>query len=75
MVVTTERDPEFVMRACKANASKRLNLAGFENKERKRWTAHGSTRYLWNDEAVAEKVHYTLHGQGETMATFEGKEQ
>src|SRR5262249_2721206 len=42
LVVTAEREPQFVMRACKANASKRLNQAGFENAERKRWTAHGS---------------------------------
>ena len=73
VVVTSEPDPEFVMRACKANASKRLNQAGMENAERKRWTAHGSTRYLWNEEMVAEKVYYTLHGQGDVMETYEGK--
>lgn len=72
-VVTAESKPEFVMRACKANASKRLNQAGFENAERKRWTAHGSTRYLWNEETVAEKTHYTLHEQGDMMATYENK--
>lgn len=73
-VVTASREPEFVMRACKANASKRLTKAGFESADRKRWTEHGSTRYLWKEEAVAEKVHYTLHGQGDAMATFEGKD-
>ncbi len=70
LVVTSERQAEFVMRTCKANASKRLNQAGFEGPDRKRWTAHGSTRYLWNEEAVADKVHYTLHGQGDVMATY-----
>jgi len=67
VVVTAQREPEFVLRACKANASKRLNRSGFENAERKRWTAHGSTRYLWSDEAVGQKVRYTLQEQGEVM--------
>ena len=70
LVVTAERDPEFLMRACKANASKRLNRAGFENTERKRWTAHGSTKYLWNEQAIAETVDYTLNRQGEVMAIY-----
>ena len=72
LVVTAERDPEFVMRACKAHASKCLNQAGFEDSQRKRWTAHGSTRYLWKEEAVMEKVNYTLHQQGKVMAIYEG---
>jgi REP element-mobilizing transposase RayT len=72
LVVTSEREPEFVMRTCKANASKRLSQAGFENAERKRWTVHGSTRYLWNEDAVSDKVHYTLHGQGNVMASYDG---
>jgi REP element-mobilizing transposase RayT len=70
LVVTADREPEFVLRACKANASKRLNLAGYENAERKRWTTHGSTRYLWNEQAVADKIRYTLHDQGDTMAVY-----
>jgi len=71
-VVSAEREPEFVMRACKATASKCLNRAGFDNADPKRWTAHGSTRYLWNDGAVAETVHYTLHRQDDPMATYDG---
>jgi REP element-mobilizing transposase RayT len=75
LVVTAQREPEFVMRTCKANASKRLNQAGFEDNERKRWTAHGSTRYLWNEEAVAEKCHYTLHSQGDVMEAYNGNDK
>ncbi len=70
LVVTADREPEFVLRVCKANASKRLSQAGFEQADRKRWTHHGSTRYLWSDDAVAQKVHYTLHEQGEAMAIY-----
>jgi REP element-mobilizing transposase RayT len=75
LVVTAEREPEFVMRTCKANASKRLNQAGFETADRKPWTAHGSTRYLWSEMAVAEKVHYTLHGQGDVMEVHDGSKE
>jgi len=69
MVVTADREPEFVLRSCKAHASKCLNKTGFENSDRKRWTPHGSTRYLWTEEAVGEKIEYTLNGQGDAMAT------
>ncbi len=70
LVVTAERTPEFVMRSCKAHASQCLTKAGLENRERKRWTAHGSTIYLWNEANVADKVDYTLNRQGEPMARF-----
>lgn len=70
LVVTSEREPETVMRMCKSRASKKLNDAGFDTPERKRWTTHGSTRYLWDETVVAEKVEYTLHGQGDPMSRF-----
>jgi REP element-mobilizing transposase RayT len=71
MIVAAEREPETVMRMCKSQASKRLNQAGCENPDRKRWTTHGSTIYLWDEAAVADKVAYTLHGQGEAMAVYD----
>jgi REP element-mobilizing transposase RayT len=70
MVVTADRDPEFVMRSCKAHASKCLNRAGLDDSDRKRWTAHGSTRYLWTPEAVSADVEYTLHRQGIPMSVY-----
>ena len=70
LVVTADREPEFVMRSCKSQASKWLNRAGFDNAERKRWTTHGSTKYLWTEESVAEKIDYTLNQQGQPMAIF-----
>jgi REP element-mobilizing transposase RayT len=70
VVASAAREPEFVMRGCKANASKRLNGAGFDDPNRKRWTEHGSTRYLWHEDAVAAAVNYTLHQQGDPMAVY-----
>jgi REP element-mobilizing transposase RayT len=72
LVVSGDRDPEFILRSCKAHASKRLNQAGLDTAERKRWTTHGSTRYLWSRDAVRDKVDYTLHQQGLPFAVYEG---
>jgi REP element-mobilizing transposase RayT len=72
LVVTADGIPEFVMRSCKSLASKRLTQSKFEDRDRKRWTSHGSTRYLWHEDAVAAAVEYTLHQQGEPMAVFDG---
>jgi REP element-mobilizing transposase RayT len=73
LVVTADREPELVMRCCKAQASKCLNQAGFDDSERKRWTTHGSTKYLWDEATIAEKVDYTLNRQGEPMAIHDGR--
>lgn len=75
LVVSAEREPEFVLRACKIHASKCLNEAGIDEADRKRWTVHGSTRYLWTEAAIAAKVEYTLHRQGVPMAVYEGDGQ
>ena len=55
----------------KAYASRGLNDAGFDNRERKRWTRHGSTRKLWTWEAVEAAIHYVVREQGEPMAVWE----
>jgi len=70
LVVSADRDPDDVVKSCKTNASKFLNRAGFEDSNRKRWATHGSTLYLWSEEAVADKIDYTLNRQGEPMARF-----
>jgi REP element-mobilizing transposase RayT len=74
LVVTAAGAPERVMNDVKTAVSRRLNKMFPAERDRKRWTRHGSTRYLWTEEAVAEKVHYVLHGQGEPMETFPSAE-
>ena len=69
-VVTAEEPPERVLNDIKTAASRRLNKTFPSERQRTRWTRHGSTRYLWTEEAVAEKVHYVLHGQGESLERF-----
>jgi REP element-mobilizing transposase RayT len=70
MVIVADCEPEKVMRNVKSNASRGLNAAGFESTDRKRWTTHGSTRYLWRPEQVERAIAYTLNEQGDPMSVY-----
>jgi REP element-mobilizing transposase RayT len=70
VVVSGTDTPEKMMNDFKSYASRRLNEAGFDTPARSRWTRHGSTRYLWDEEVVLEKIHYVAHEQGEPMAVY-----
>jgi hypothetical protein len=62
-VISSDRAPEFVMKALKSYASRALGVNG-------RWARHGSTRYLWSKEGVDAAVHYVLEKQGIAMARY-----
>ena len=70
VVVRADAPPERVMNDFKSYASRELNGAGLDPADCKRWTRHGSTLYLWTQEAVDQRIDYTLHGQGEPMEVF-----
>ena len=67
--------PEFVLNDLKAYASRRLNECGLDAPLQKRWTRHGSTRYLWKPEQVEAAIQYVVYEQGKPMAVFEQKER
>jgi REP element-mobilizing transposase RayT len=73
IVVAAAARPEKVMADFKAWASRRLREALGEEADRDRWTQHGSTRYLWTEDALAEKTAYVVEGQGEPMAVYDGR--
>jgi REP element-mobilizing transposase RayT len=75
VIVTAAARPEKVMSDLKAWASRRLREASAEDADRDRWTQHGSTRYIWNDQMLAEKTVYVLEEQGEPMARFDGRSE
>ena len=54
----------------KEYASRKLNRAGLDPVGRRRWTRHGSTRYLWTESQVEAAIHYVVYEQGEPMALF-----
>lgn len=70
-VVDAEVPPERVMSDFKAYASRRLNRMGLDGAGRKRWTRHGSTRWLWKPQHVSAAVHYVIVEQGYAMSVFE----
>jgi REP element-mobilizing transposase RayT len=53
--------PETALSQFKAWATRRLRENGYFN--RKTWTKHGSTIYLWTADQVDEKVHYVQNCQ------------
>jgi len=74
VVISADREPGRLMSDIKSRASRELTRAGFETAERIRWTRHGSTRHLFKQSVVEEKVEYTLCQQGERMAWYDHNE-
>ena len=72
VVVQAGDPPERVMNDFKVYASRHLNRSGSGDSTRKRWSRHGSTRHLWNQEQLERAIHYVLYGQGEAMAVYAG---
>ena len=70
VIVGAEETPERVMNDLKSYASRRLNIAGLDTPERKRWARHGSTRRLLDVDQVHAAVTYVAEKQGEPMALF-----
>ena len=70
VVVTSQETPEKVLNAFKSYASRALNQAHLDPPNRRRWTHHGSTRYLWKPKQVAAAIEYVVWGQGKPMAVW-----
>jgi REP element-mobilizing transposase RayT len=74
VIVTADTKPEKVMSDFKAYASRRLKESLNEPANCKRWTQHGSTRYLWNKAQLAAMSEYVINGQGAPMAVWDGRQ-
>ena len=59
------------MDAFKAYSTKALRAAGVLGTNQKAWSRHGSTRYLWTEEHIAQAVEYVVNGQGGELPRFE----
>lgn len=73
-VVEAEVPPERIMSDFKAYASRSLNRLRLDEPNRKRWTRHGSTRWLWKPQHVSAAVQYVVAEQGDPMSVFEALE-
>ena len=75
-VVRGNAKPEKIMNDFKAYASRTLSRTASVSERpssptetrTKYWARHGSTRYLWTEEEVAEKIRYVRDEQGPLMA-------
>jgi REP element-mobilizing transposase RayT len=71
-VVTANRDPEIVLKAFKANATRELREGHLWPHEFSPWVRKGSKRKLWNEQSVARAIDYVLYRQGEDLPDFGG---
>jgi REP element-mobilizing transposase RayT len=72
IIAEAEERPEKVMNDFKAYATRTLNRLEGDERGRRRWARHGSTRWLWKDQDVREAIRYVVEEQGEQMAVFLG---
>ena len=70
VVVAAAADPDKVLSAFKANATRELREAGLVTPVQKVWSRGGSTRYLWKPASVDRAVEYTVNGQGAEIPDF-----
>ena len=70
-VVTANREPDVVLNAFKANATRQLRENGLWSKEFSPWARKGSKRRLWNERSVSRAVEYVLFGQGDDLPDFD----
>jgi REP element-mobilizing transposase RayT len=71
LVVSADAAPEKVMNDFKTYASRALNRASLDEPTRKRWTRHGSTRYINDERYLVAAINYVINRQGEKMETYE----
>ena len=73
-VVKAEVPPERVMGDFKVYSSRYLNRMRLDGSDRKRWTRHGSTRWLCKPQHISAAIQYVVAEQGEAMAVFQSDE-
>ena len=71
VVVTAALDPELVLNALKANATRRLREDKLWPHSFSPWVRKGSKRRLWNEQSLARAIDYVLYGQGDELPDFE----
>jgi REP element-mobilizing transposase RayT len=74
VVVSADAEPEKALHDFQAYATRRLREKYPALNNRKIWTRHGSTRYLWNRKSLTEAIHYVVHEQGEHMEYWYDRE-
>jgi len=69
-VVTADAEPDLVLSAWKAFATRALNESREEPGRKRRWTEKGSKRRVWTEEQLANAIDYVVNRQGEKMEVW-----
>jgi alanyl-tRNA synthetase len=64
VLVSGDAVPERMMNDFKSYSTRRMVEQGLLAPEVRMWTRHGSTRYLWDEDALAAAGRYVVEGQG-----------
>ncbi|MBA2527388.1 MAG: transposase [Pyrinomonadaceae bacterium] len=70
-VVVANREPELVLTAFKANATRQLREDNLWQHGFSPWARKGSKRRLWNEKSVANALDYVLYSQGDDLPDFD----
>lgn len=65
------KEPERLLNAFKANATRMLREAGLWAHKHSPWADKGSNIYLWNEQNLSIAVRYVIEGQGGPLPKFE----
>jgi len=65
--VSANCDPEIVLNAFKANATRKMREAGCWQSGKTPWVRKGSKRWLWTQEALIGAIVYVEYEQGEPL--------
>ena len=66
-VVTAKCDPESVLTAFKANATRKMRESGCWRSSGTPWVQRGSKRRLWNEKQLMAAIAYVEYDQGEPL--------
>ena len=67
VVISAACDPEIVLRALKANATRKMSEAGCWQSSRTPWARKGSKRWLWTQHQLKSAIRYVEDEQGEQL--------
>jgi REP element-mobilizing transposase RayT len=70
-VVSAKKEPDIVLNALKANATRQLREDSLWSHDFSPWARKGSKRRLWNAQSVAKAIDYVLNGQGDDLPDFD----
>ena len=68
IVLRVDQHVNDAMRILKTNATILLRKKSNIERDRKIWSRHGSTKYLWTDQSIYYACEYTVAEQGKKMA-------